>query len=55
MDKHDGPGVTVDFAVDDDPFVVEDCGGYLVESFGGDPRDEELLRVAQAIVDASPL
>ncbi len=50
FNKHREPGVTVDFAVDDDPFVVEDCGGYLVEPFGGDPHDEELLRVAKAII-----
>ncbi len=47
--KHRKPDVGVDFAVDDDASVVEDCGGYLVEPFGGDPNDEELLRVAEAV------
>jgi len=47
--KHREPGVTVDFAVDDDPSIVEAYGGYLVEPFAGDPRDEGLLRVAEAV------
>lgn len=47
--KQHEPGVGVDFAVDDDPSVVEARGGYLIEPFGGDPQDEELLRVAEAI------
>ena len=50
--KRREPDVRVDFAVDDDPSVVESYGGYRVEPFEGDPRDEELLRVAEA-VDAS--
>ena len=42
----------VDFAVDDDPSVVESYSGLRVEPFEGDPWDEELLRVPEA-VDAS--
>ncbi len=48
--KRREPEVGVDFAVDDDPSVVEAYGGYLIEPFVGDPRDEELLRVAEVIV-----
>jgi hypothetical protein len=47
------PVVMVDFVVDDDASVVESYGGYRVEPFGGDPGDEELLRVAEAVVEAS--
>ena len=47
--KRREPGVSVDFAVDDDPSMVEARGGYLIEPFGGDPHDEELLRVVEAI------
>ena len=50
--KRREPDVGVDFAVDDDPSVVERYGGYRVEAFGRDPKDEELLRVPQAL-DAS--
>lgn len=50
FDKRGEPGVPVDFAVDDDASVVEAHGGYRVTPFDGDPADEELLRVAEAIV-----
>jgi hypothetical protein len=39
----------VDFVVDDDASVVESYGGYLIEPFEGDPWDEELLRVVEAV------
>jgi hypothetical protein len=38
--------------VDDDLSVVESYGGFRVVPFEGDPRDEELLKVPEA-VDAS--
>jgi hypothetical protein len=47
--KRHEPDVSVDFAVDDDASVVESYGGYKVEPFGGDPLDEELLKVAEAM------
>jgi phosphoglycolate phosphatase-like HAD superfamily hydrolase len=47
--KRHEPEVAVDFAVDDNASVVESHGGYRVEPFGGDPLDEELLRVAEAV------
>lgn len=49
FDKRQEPDVPVDFAVDDDASVVEAHGGYRVTPFDGDPWDEELLRVAEAI------
>ena len=53
FDKRQEPGVPVDFAVDDDASVVEAHGGYRVTPFDGDPADEELLRVAEAVDGAS--
>jgi phosphoglycolate phosphatase-like HAD superfamily hydrolase len=50
--KRQEPDVGVDFVVDDDASVVGSYGGYLVEPFGGDPHDEELLGVPET-VDAS--
>lgn len=48
--KHHPPeGITVDYAVDNDGGVVEEYGGYLVEPYGGDPQDSELLAVLDAI------
>jgi hypothetical protein len=47
--KRHEPDILVDFAVDDDASVVESYGGYRVEPFEGDPRDEELLRAAEAV------
>jgi hypothetical protein len=49
FDKRQEPDVSVDFAVDDDASVVETHGGHRITPFDGDPRDEELLRVAEAI------
>jgi hypothetical protein len=40
------------FAVGDDASTVGSYGGYRVELFGGDPWDEELLRVPE-LVEAS--
>ena len=37
------------FVVDDDASVVESYGGYRVEPFGGDPWDEELLGLPEAV------
>ncbi len=47
--KRREPDVGVDFVVDDGASMVESCGGYRVEPFGGDPWDEELLRVPEAV------
>lgn len=47
--KHREPGFPVDFAVDDDPSVVETHGGCRVTPFDGDPGDGELLRAAEAV------
>jgi hypothetical protein len=47
--KRQEPEVGVDFAVDDDASVVESYGGYRVKPFGGDPRDEDLLRALEAV------
>lgn len=48
--KHHPPeGITVDFAVDDDEGVVDGYGGYLVEPYGGDASDTELLAVLDTI------
>jgi hypothetical protein len=52
--KRHEPDVAVDFVVDDDASVVESYGGYRVAPFEGDPWDEELLRVPEA-VEASRL
>ena len=49
FDKHQEPGISVDFAADDDASVVEAHGGYNIAPFDGDPRDEELLRAAEAL------
>jgi hydroxymethylpyrimidine pyrophosphatase-like HAD family hydrolase len=51
--KRQEPDVEVEFAVDDDAGVVEAYGGYRVEPFAGDPKDEELLRAAVAVVESS--
>jgi hypothetical protein len=47
--KRHEPDVEVDFVVDDDLSVVESYGGFRVEPFEGDPRDEELLKVVEAV------
>jgi hypothetical protein len=49
LDKRQEPDVPVDFAVDDDPSVVEAHGGYRIKPFDGDPSDEELLRAVEAL------
>jgi len=49
LDKRQKPGVPVDFAVDDDASMVEAHGGYRIPPFRGEPREEELLRAAEAI------
>ena len=38
--------------MDDDASVVEAHGGHPVKPFDEDPRDEELLRAAEAVADA---
>jgi hypothetical protein len=47
--KRREPGVPVDFVVDDDRSMVEAHGGYRIMPFDGDPKDEELMRVTQAV------
>ena len=47
--KRHEPDVGVDFVVDDDASVVESYGGYRVQLFEGDPWDEELLGVLEAV------
>ena len=51
--KRHEPEVEVDFAVNNDAGVVEFYGGYYIGPFVGDPGDEELLKAAEAVVDAS--
>ena len=41
------PPVTVDYAVDDQPDLVEHYGGYTIVPFEGDPEDRELWRVVE--------
>lgn len=41
--------VTVDFAVDDQPHLVERYGGYRVAPFQGNPNDEELWKVVEKL------
>jgi phosphoglycolate phosphatase-like HAD superfamily hydrolase len=47
--KFTPPPVTVDYAVDDLPDLVERHGGYTITPFDGDPKDRELWRVAEAL------
>ena len=49
LGKRHEPEVGVDFVVDDDPSVAESYGGYRIEPFEGDPWDEELLKVPEAV------
>jgi hypothetical protein len=42
-------GITVDYAVDDNPSWVEDDGGFLVGAYDGNPWDQELLWVVEAV------
>jgi hypothetical protein len=48
-EKRHEPDVAVDFVVDDNASVVDSYGGYRVQPFEGDPWDEELLRVPEAV------
>lgn len=41
--------VTVDFVVDDQPYPVEEYGGYQVVPFDGDPDDTELREVVEKL------
>lgn len=43
------PPVTVDYAVDDYPDLVERYGGHVVTPFDGDAGDRELWRVVKAL------
>ncbi len=54
LKRHPSEGITVDYAVDDDESAVEGYGGYLVEPYGGDPWDSELLAVLDAIKASEP-
>ena len=54
LKRHPPEGVAVDYAVDDDEGVVEEYGGYLVGTYGGDPSDSELLGVLDAIEALKP-
>ncbi|MCA1729827.1 MAG: hypothetical protein LC751_10610 [Actinobacteria bacterium] len=47
------PPVTVDYAVDDFPDLVEYHGGYTIAPFDGDPEDRELWKVAEALGQAT--
>jgi phosphoserine phosphatase len=42
-------GITVDFVVDDHERYVENHSGYLVRAYDGDPWDQELLGVVEAL------
>ncbi|MGI9050122.1 MAG: hypothetical protein ACR2GU_12255 [Rubrobacteraceae bacterium] len=41
--------VNVDFAVDDQPFLVDLHGGYAITPFNGDPADTALHKVTQVL------
>ena len=41
--------VTVDFAVDDQPHLVEEHGGYRITPFDGNPNDKDLWEVVRTI------
>jgi hypothetical protein len=43
------PPVTVDYAIDDHPDLVERYGGHVVTPFDGDAGDRELWRVVEAL------
>lgn len=43
------PPVTVDYAVDDYPELVERYGGYVIVPFDGDPEDRELWQVVERL------
>ena len=41
--------VTVDFAVDDQPHLVDEHGGVWIPPFNGDPDDNELWKVVEKL------
>jgi hypothetical protein len=41
--------VTVNYAVDDYPELVEHYGGYVIVPFDGDPEDRELWQVVERL------
>jgi hypothetical protein len=43
------PPVTVDYAVDDHPDVVDRYGGYAIAPFDGNPEDRELWKVPRQL------
>lgn len=47
------PPVTVDYAVDDSPDIVDSYGGYTIAPFDGDSEDQELWRVVEALKQAT--
>ncbi len=47
--KYAPPPVTVDFTVDDYPELAERYSGYTITLFEGDPNDEELWKVVEAL------
>ncbi len=47
--KLERPPVTVDYAVDDYPGLIEHYGGYAIAPFDGDPEDRELWRVVEQL------
>lgn len=49
LSKFAPPPVTVDYAVDDHPDVVDLYGGYAIAPFDGDPEDRELWKVAERL------
>jgi hypothetical protein len=46
------PPVDVDYAVDDNPDLVQYYGGFVVVPFDGDPSDRELLKVPKMVPNA---
>ena len=47
--KRDQIPVTIDFAVDDQPGIVRQYGGYEIIPFDGDPNDEELWKTVEKL------
>jgi predicted mannosyl-3-phosphoglycerate phosphatase (HAD superfamily) len=41
--------VTVDFAVDDQPHLLEEYGGHKITPFDGNPDDKELWKVVEKL------
>ena len=46
---HPPEGISVDYVVDDHERYVEDHGGYLIRPYDGDPGDQELRGVVEAV------